>query len=571
MTWSTFNAVYSSVLSTGVYFLLMALVPPEDFGVIAAAGIVMLTLQLLVTAGFAEVLIQRRELAPEATDTAFWTSMGMSAVLGGLLVLSARPLAALFDADQLAPVVSVLAVQLPMYGLQSVPRALLEREMRFRQLTVRTVVATTIGAGVGVGMALAGLGVWALVGQQIGTAVASTAALWASVRWRPGFRGSWKELRGLLAFSGHIVGTRLVDLANGRSEQFLIGAFLGVHALGLYAVAMRIVNLLLGNFYTALGSATLPSFSKLQDSPERLAAALVRAVSMVQIVAMPAFVGLSVLADQIVLLFGEEWAPAGSVLRIVALVGVVRAATYFNAAVFTAVGQPKYRLWLSLTGAAGNVAALFVGLPFGLEGIAIATVARSYLFAPLPFVILSRLIGLSPRRYLSATARPLGPTLLMAAALAGLRLALPETFSPAMRLALLVPAGALAYGLFMLLLAPGALADLLRLATRAFPRVQPLTGPALGFLDRIARRPSVLGAAGAGGSAGGRGGSGDGLAPGAGADDAVRLVEPSDPGVGEQPPVDLQQVDVAAEVPLDDGEPFVRRDDVPAHVAQHRE
>ena len=186
---------------------------------------------------------------------------------------------------------------------------MLEREMAFRTLAIRTLLATLAGGVVGLGMAWLGLGIWSLVGQQLSSAITGAAVLWWATSWRPSFHISRTHLRDLYGFSINIIGNDLLWLGSQRADQLVIGVRLGASLLGPYALAVRLLELLIDLVTAPIAVVALPAFSRLQNERQRLQEAFYKTTEAVATVSIPAFCGISVLAPSVIPLFFGTTSP----------------------------------------------------------------------------------------------------------------------------------------------------------------------------------------------------------------------------------------------------------------------
>ncbi len=464
-----------------MYLLLVALLSPEDFGIVAVASLLIFTLQNLIDGGFAEAIIQRKQVSERMLSTAFWTSVAIAAVLTVSLIALAGWVTGLFKTDQpqtLSLILTVMAAIFPLSALQSVPLAIMRREMKFKPLAIRTMIGTALGAIVGLTSALLGAGVWALVAQLLVTNITNCLALWRVCPWRPSFLFDTDELSSLLKFSGSIVGIRALDVANSRLEQFLIGGFLGVVALGLYAVGVRIVTMLLQMMYATIGATTLRAFSVVQDDPPRIQSAFLDGVGLVQLAAMPAFAGLAILAPEIISLFGPQWSDATVILQITCLIGVTRAAAYFSSSLLTALGKPHLRLVIGIISAALNVVAFFIGMQWGIEGVAIAVAIRVLLISPVMLLVCRHFIQFRLTSYASRFVPPAIGSLVMAGGILALRAWLPDSLHNAAVIAIQIVVAVPVYALVVSMVAPSAAVTLLDTVDQASPAGKRITASA---------------------------------------------------------------------------------------------
>jgi len=467
--WSLVERWGNEFLAIGIFAVLSRQLEPQAFGLVALAGVVIDFLRRVVDGGFAEAVVQRGELDQEHLDTAFWTGLVTGAVLAAVLVALAGPIAAAFGEPELAPVLRWLSLAFVVRGLSSTQQALLIRSLRFRQLAARTLVAELAAGTVAISLALAGYGVWALVGQSLAAGAFGVLTLWSVSRWRPGLAFRWRHFRELSLFGANIVGFKLLNVISQRADAFLIGSFLGTVALGYYSVAIRIFHAITKILTGVMNAVAFPVFSRLQGEPERMRRAFYEATQLTSLVTLPAFLGLAAIApDAIPFAFGAQWEPSVPVMRVLAGVGILQSLTQFNGSVLKAVGKPSWRLGIAVLQTAATCLAIFAVVRSGITAVAIASLAVGVALYPLGFWAVRRTIGVEPGRYAAQFAGPLLAAALCVAAALGARLAA-ESLAVPLRIALAMAAGAAAYGIGLRLVAPGLLRRVFDLAGDALP------------------------------------------------------------------------------------------------------
>src|SRR5437762_8688077 len=242
--WTSMDSWGRQVLAFVLYAALARLVGPESFGLVALGVVYVAFVEIFVTQGFGTALVQRKTLEDGHLNSAFWISLIMAAALTLATVLLAERVAIIFAEPRLAELLRWLSVSLVLMGLSAVPQAALTREMAFRALAVRSLLATLTGGVVGLAMAWQGFGVWSLVEQQLSGAAAGVIVLWWATTWRPSFPPSMPHVRDLYGFALSIAGNNLLWFGTQRADQTLIGYGFGAAALGPYALASRCIQLM---------------------------------------------------------------------------------------------------------------------------------------------------------------------------------------------------------------------------------------------------------------------------------------------------------------------------------------
>ena len=412
--WSALQNWGSQAGSLVVFFLLARLLTPETFGLVAMANIFLALLQIFLQQGFAQSLIQRQDLEPDHLHTAFWSSLVIGFGLFLIGFTGANWAAAGFHEPRLAPILQALSLLFLVTACGNVQQALLERAFNFKATATRVLVGTISGGVVGIAMAFSGFGVWSLVVQQIVQELIGVVVLWMASAWRPQLRFSFVRFRELFQFGFPIIGFNFLNFINSRADDLLIGYFLGPIALGYYSIAYRILTVMQQLLVQTTQQITLPTFSRLQNNLEQFRQTFYTATKLTSLVAFPIFLGVAVLAPElIVLVFGKQWSPSIPVLQVLALAGLFQSISFFKSSVFVAMGKPSWSLWLSLLSMVLNLIGFLIAVRWGIVAVAVAFVLRGYLVFPIGQWAVSRLINAPVLIYIKQFVVPLASALVM--------------------------------------------------------------------------------------------------------------------------------------------------------------
>jgi PST family polysaccharide transporter len=404
------------VTATVFTFLLAALLGPHAFGIVAMALIYVAFARMLNEQGFTTAIIQREDLEPEHLDSAFWLNLVWCTFLAALLALSSGWWADVNDAPQLEPVVLVLSSVLLLEGLSIVPQAVMERAMEFKKLAVRMNVAILLGGLVGVPLALAGAGVWALVAQQLVGDVVLCALLWAMSGWRPRLRFSRRHARDLLGFSFGVFAANVAGFVNRRADALLLGLFFGPAAVGLYRLADRIVDVVLDVTMRPVAVVSLPVLSRLQAEPERLRAAVTTCLRTTLIATVPVMALVFATSDELMAALGSDWVPAAEGLALLTLVGIGKAIAFVTGPVLFSAGKARFRaIMLWILAAVSTAAVVLVGWLLAdastHDQVLGMAASRAILFVPILIPvnlwIIARFTGFSPRALAASAPAPI--------------------------------------------------------------------------------------------------------------------------------------------------------------------
>lgn len=400
VAWSSIETWGDQGISLLVFIVLSRMLAPKDFGLMALASIYMLAMQMVIKQGLTEAIVQKEKLEREHLDAVFWANLLVGVLLLAFTVTFSRFVAQLFGNAELAGLIQWLSATLLFSSLSTVQNAVMQREMRYRSLALRTVAAAVGGGAVAVFLALRGYGVWALVGYQIVYALVGVLLLWRASSWRPRCHFSPPHFREMFLFGVNIFAVNVIDVVNKRSDQFLIGVHLGSSALGYYSVATRFYQALMSIFVAPLSRVASSTFSRMQDQPVQFLNAFYKAIELASVFAFPAFTGAYVLCPELITLcFSPKWLECVPVVRAFLAIGALYSVTFFHGAALRAMGKPNWHLRLVILHVVTNVILYLAVVRHGITAVAVASAVRAYVLLPADFLTLRKLIPIRMAEY----------------------------------------------------------------------------------------------------------------------------------------------------------------------------
>jgi O-antigen/teichoic acid export membrane protein len=377
------------------FVVLSRVLSPADIGLVALALAFLGVVGVVADLGAATFLVQTPSWDEETRSTTFWTTLGLSVLAMAGVVALAGPLATLLGEPGLTPVFRALAPVLVVNAASGVPAAILQRELRFRELAMREMASALVAAAVGVGLAVAGAGVWALVAQSGTQALVASVLVWRMSTWRPTRQVSRTSFAELRKFGGPVLAINILQSVRDRLEQFLLGALVGVAALGYWTVAVRLLALLVDVSVAVLDSVALPVFAAARTAPDRFRRAFEAAQASTQMLLVPALALLAVLSPVLLpLAFGPHWGPAIGPAQVLCLAYGVAGLAYFNRAALLSHGRSGVELLLTSTSLAIHVVLVVVVAPLGLTTLAWAFTGEALVTVLLGAGVLRATLGI---------------------------------------------------------------------------------------------------------------------------------------------------------------------------------
>lgn len=468
VAWKAASQVTLQISRIVVALVLARLLAPHDWGLAAMVMVVAGFVVVFTDSALATALIQRRELLEADRSTVFWLSAAIGASLALLGFFFSGPLAAFYREPDIRPLFIALSIGFFVTALGTTQAALLAREMQFRRLELRQIIATIVGAAVGITLAVAHYGAWAIVGQALGEAAISTALLWCLTPWRPSLIFSIDSLRNMGGFAGNVFGENLLYQVGRNLSGVVIGRSLGAASVGAYVLATNVILVPFSRIAAPLQQVFFPAFTRMRDDRERMADVWIRASRLVGLISIPSLVGLVIVApDFVQVVLGDRWSDAIPVIQILACVGLLTSIQTLNGEVLFALDRSGTFLRFTVIWFVGVIGALVLGIRWGIVGVAACYAVVTVLVEPLRAYITTRALGIPLWRFVSAFAGIAQATVVMAVSVVTTRAVLAEAgVSAAGRLVVLVLVGTCIYAACCLWRAPEVTSEIKRALSR---------------------------------------------------------------------------------------------------------
>lgn len=375
-----------------VSIVLARILAPEDYGTIALVTVFTTILQVFVDSGLGTALIQKKDADDLDFSSVFYFNFIICLILYVGIFIAAPYIAIFYNDATLIPVIRVLSLTIVISGVKGIQQAYVSRNMLFKKFFFSTIGGTIFSAFLGVGMACAGFGVWALVAQQLSNTTIDTLILWITVKWRPKKKFSWNRLKELLTFGWKLLVSSLLDTAYNNLRNLIIGKMYSSADLAFYNQGDKFPKVIVTNINTSIDSVLLPTMSNAQDDREHVKQMTRRAIKTSTYVMAPLMMWLAFCAEPIVrIVLTEKWLSCVPFLRIFCITYMFWPVHTANLNAINAMGRSDWFLRLEIVKKIVGMTILLTTMWFGVMAMAYSLLLSS---------VLSQIINSWPNRKL---------------------------------------------------------------------------------------------------------------------------------------------------------------------------
>lgn len=341
--WKMIDLISRKVFGFAISILLARLLMPEDYGIIALTIVFIAFTNVFILNGFNIALIRKENVESIDYSTVLTMSIGFVAFVNLIIFFSAPAIADFYKSKELCPVLRAMVLGLFFSAISAVVSAKATRELKFKKMAIPSFCSNALGGIVAVIMAYMGLGVWALVFQNL---VASfVGMIWYIIIFD--FPLSLKFSRGgvkeLYRFTLGVIGTSLLEFLGNHVCSLIIGKTYNSKGLGHYDRSIVFPEMISANISGAISNVLLPTLAKNQNNIETVKQKTRKTLSLAMYIIIPVMfvmIGSSLVLVPVVLT--EKWIPIIPLLCICCLFYAISPIRTIEYSVLFALGKSRY-------------------------------------------------------------------------------------------------------------------------------------------------------------------------------------------------------------------------------------
>lgn len=376
--WNIVDKFFSQIVQFIIGIILARLLMPSDYGIIG-----MLTLFIAISSSFIDSgmnagLIQKKEKTDLDFSTVFVFNLVVSVIFYFVLFFLAPYIASFFKTPQLTGIARILTLNIIINALAIVQRSRLSIDINFKAFAKINSLSIFLGGITGIASALYGLGVWALVIQNLVGATFSTLLLWYFSKWKPSIAFSKQSFKELFGFGSRLLIAAIYAQTFNHLYNILIGKYFSSSELGHYTRAKGYADLASETFSSIINQVSFPVLSSFQAEKERMTNIFNKLIRMSAFIIIPAMIILFLIAKPfIIILLGNKWIQAIPLLQYLCLARIFYPLSVLNLNMLNSYGKTNIALKTDLSKFPFIALTLFITIPLGVKAVVIGHIITS--------------------------------------------------------------------------------------------------------------------------------------------------------------------------------------------------
>lgn len=378
LLWTFAEQFGNRLIQFVIGIILARLLLPEEFGLIGMITIFIAISEVLVSSGFNQALIRKKDCTTDDYNTAFIVNTGLSVFLYLLIYISAQFIADFYEKDELIWLVRVLCTVILFDAISFTQRARLFKSLNFKLIAKASVISQFISSAIGIMAAYSGYGVWSLVIKMVLNRLIMSINLILINKWIPQLKFSLLSFRELFAFGSKIMVTQLIDRAYQNIYLVVIGKYFSAGDLGYYTRANLFKSMVSEQLVSSVQVVTLPALANIQENQTRLINGFKSLSKLVIFISSFFLIGLVAISGPMILfLIGEKWQESIIYLQLLAISAIFYPVGEINLNVLQVKGRSDLLLKLQIIKKMFSIPLIIVGVMIGIKYLIIGIIISS--------------------------------------------------------------------------------------------------------------------------------------------------------------------------------------------------
>lgn len=364
--WTILEKISSNIVSFIVSMILARILAPEEFGKVALLMVFISICDIFVESGLGIALIQKKNVTEIDFSTIFYFNNFISVLLYAIVYITAPYIAMFYNDITLTLVFRILGLMIIVSGLNNVQQAYVSKTMQFKRFFFSNFSGTLFSGIIGIILAIKGLGIWAIVIQQLLNRIINTIVLWFTVKWRPKLLFSFKSLRMLFSFGINLLLKSLLENIFMNVYALIIGKSISTSELAYYNRGQQFPNTISSSIEYPIQKVMLPTFSIMQDDCKELRKTYKQTIRIIMFFVCPILIGLAATGKSIIIiLLTEKWISAYPYLVLWCLCYLLRPILIESQHIINARGKSGILLKAEILQKVIGIILLFLCINFG--------------------------------------------------------------------------------------------------------------------------------------------------------------------------------------------------------------
>lgn len=375
--WSAIDRVCNSVMTFAGNVILARILTPYDFGLLAMVAIFVAIAYNISGCGLSDGLIKKANPTNRDYSTVFVFNLVFGIFFCVIFILLSQPIATYFGYQELRNIMWAVGICFVFSAMTFTQETKMRKELDMKRMAIVRLSATATSLFLGIYLAIAGYGYWALVSTRIFLSVFLFVFYVIISRWLPKlafYKDSFKEMFG---YGVHLMFSYIFTQIGRNINAAVIGQYSSAES-GIYSQAQKMQEV---PYAITESVFNWPFFAVLSNECDESKRKILAQNMLGNMIFINVFLGCLLLllsSPGFQLLYGAKWIGAIPVFRILIVFGICSSLKYFFQTVMKTYGMTKVIRNLTFVEVLLQLALLAIFYKYGIFVIALTQVVASF-------------------------------------------------------------------------------------------------------------------------------------------------------------------------------------------------
>lgn len=382
LNWTFWGTFILASLNFIVLVILSRLLTPNDFGIVAAAFLVINLSFILTEFGVGPSIIYHQKENPIQINSVIIFSIVMGLITNVTIYLSSTVISRFFKIPELDIALKLLSFLFVFKSISAITESLLIKRLEFKRITIIKLVSYTIGyTFFSIILAYLDFAFWSIFLGFALTIILETILFIYYSKIKIISKFSLSRLKELFSYGSAFSVNKILANIALQSDNFVIAKTLGTISLGLYTRAYQIFTLPINIIGQSLSKVLFSSFSRIKNDKLTITSLYKNMVFIVSVFSGPITLFLFFSANDIVeVVLGNQWLKLVPALKVLALSFYFRLGYKLADPLINAFGNIKLKAFYQLIYASSVLILGYFGSFYGIEGVAAGVGASIFVY-----------------------------------------------------------------------------------------------------------------------------------------------------------------------------------------------
>lgn len=320
--WSIIDRIAVISMQFLAMLVLARVITPDDFALVGIAMFFIVISQVLLDSGIGGSLLKKKIIKRVDYSTMFIFNMVIGVIMYLLLLIIAPFIARYYGIEELSLVIRIIGLSIIISAFGKIQNVLLYHQLKFREISIISIISNTIALIVAIILAINGYGVWALVVQNLISSTLVVGLQFFYNKYFPGFSFSLESFKEQWNFGGFLLYSQLLNTIYQNLFSMIFPKVSTLNFSGLYSQANKIQQIPSNTIGPVINGVAFPVLAKIDDLEEfkKVNRSFSRKI---YIVSFTIFIAISIFSEQIIsILLGNQWISAAPILSMLSIGGI---------------------------------------------------------------------------------------------------------------------------------------------------------------------------------------------------------------------------------------------------------